>query len=90
MNGLEHLVQRHAGMLEYGANLDGELFAALATLFEAVANDAFRVLGRGLGTDASQIIDPTTDRATVRASNPINPYDAFKKSKGLGFVMEMG
>jgi hypothetical protein len=41
---LKHLVKRHAGMLENRADLRGELLAALATLFEAVAESAFRVL----------------------------------------------
>ena len=37
-------MERHTGVLENSADLDGELLAALATLLEAVAHDAFRVL----------------------------------------------
>ena len=41
VDGLKHLVERHAGMLENGARLHGELLAALAALFQAPANDTF-------------------------------------------------
>jgi hypothetical protein len=48
VDGLEHLRQRHAGMLEHGANLGGQLLTALATLLEAVAN-ALRGVTRARG-----------------------------------------
>ena len=77
-------------MLEHGADLDGELLSALATLFQAVANDAFRVLGAGFLTDARKIIDPATAHAAMRADDSIGPHDAFKERESLGFVVEVG
>jgi len=44
MDGPEHLVERQLGIFEHRAKLDRELLAALATLLEAVAKGAFRVL----------------------------------------------
>src|SRR5690606_17753881 len=78
VDGLEHLVERHAGMHKHRADLDGELLAALATLFQAVADRAFRVLN-ALGTaNARQVIDPTADNATMRAGHAVRPNDAFQ------------
>jgi hypothetical protein len=41
-DGLEHQVERHAGMLEHSADLNRKLLAALDAFLEAVAN---RTLG---------------------------------------------
>jgi hypothetical protein len=90
VDGLEHLVERHAGMLEHGAHLHGELLTALATLLEAVTHDAFGVLDRGLRTDARQIVHTASDHAAMRAGNPIGPNDAFQKRESLSFVVEVG
>src|SRR5687768_10654850 len=77
-------------MLEHGADLSGELRAALATLLEAVADLALRVLLARLGADARQVIDPATMNATVRAGDATGPHDAFKILESLGFVVEVG
>jgi hypothetical protein len=89
VDGLQHFVQRHTGMLEHSADLDGELLAALTALFQAVANNAFRVLQAGLGAHAREIIDPASNRSTVRADNAISPKDAFQKLESLGFIVEV-
>lgn len=89
VNRLQHLVQRHAGMLENSADLDGELLAALATFFQTVAHNAFRVFRARLGAHAREIIDPTANRSTVRADNAIGPKDAFQKLESLGFIVEV-
>ena len=52
VDSLEHLGKRHTGVLKHGANLGGELRAAFATLLEAEANLAFRVLLARLRADA--------------------------------------
>ena len=44
MDGLKHLVERNTGVLEHGADLHGELLAALATLLQAEADRAFGLL----------------------------------------------
>src|SRR5688572_18355265 len=76
-------------MLEHSADLDGELLAALTALFQAVANNAFRVFQAGFGADAREIIDPAADRSTVRADNAIRPKDAFQKLESLSFIVEV-
>src|SRR3546814_12702386 len=78
MDGLQHQVKRHAGMLEHGADLHGELLAALATLFQAVADSAFRVLLARLAANARPIIDTTADDTAMRADNAVRPHDAFE------------
>ena len=56
VNGLEHLVERDAGIVEHGAHLDGELLAAFTTLLDAVAKLAFGLLLAGLGAKAGPIV----------------------------------
>src|SRR3546814_20944920 len=77
MDGLQHQVKRHAGMLEHGADLHGELLAALAPLFQAVADSAFRVLLARLAENARQIIDTTAADTAIRADNAVRPHDAL-------------
>src|SRR3546814_20486471 len=89
MDGLQHQVKRHAGMLEHGADLHGELLAALATLFQAVADSAFRVLLARLAANARQIIDTTADDTAMRAANAVRPNDDFEVFDRLGFVVDM-
>jgi hypothetical protein len=48
MRGLEPLVERDMAALKHGADTGGELLAAMATLLEAEALDALRVLLAGL------------------------------------------
>src|SRR6185312_10657798 len=67
IDGLEHLVERHTAMLEHGADLYRELLAALAALFQAVADCAFRRLARRLAAHALKRIDATSDDAAMRA-----------------------
>ena len=81
VDGLEHLVERHTGVFEHGADLDGELLAALATLFQAVTERAFGVLQARLGANARQVIDPTTDHTAMRADNAVSPNDAFQDTR---------
>ncbi len=90
VNRLEHLRQGDARVLEHSANLDGELLAALATLFQTVANLALGMLLGRLGTDTGQIVHTATDNATMRAGDSVRPDDAFKIFESLGFVVEMG
>jgi len=89
MHSLEHLVERHTGMLEHSAYLHGELLAALAALLEAVANHTLGALHARLGADASQIIDTAADHATVRANHPLRPNDALQIPESLGFIVEV-
>ena len=83
-------MKRYAGMLEHGADLDGELLAALATLFQAEANRTFRALLGRATANARKIVDPATDNAAMRANNSTCPYDAFKEGKRLIFIVEIG
>ena len=76
-------------MFENRADLDRELLATLTALFQAVADNAVRVLLAGLGADTGQIVHATADNTAMRASNPIDPHDAFQIRESLGFVMEM-
>lgn len=89
VNGLEHLGQGKAGVFEHGANLDGELLAALATLLEAVTNLTLGVLAAGLRLDARQVVHAATGHTTVRAHHSASPHDALKVLVSLGFVMEV-
>jgi len=82
-------MQRHAGMLEHGTDLHGELLAALATLLEAVAERALGALGARLAANARQIINATADDAAMRARHAVHPHDAFQKLEGLGFIVEV-
>ena len=66
-------------MLEHGANLYGELLAALAALLKAMTNDAFRALFARLGTDASEVINATVHPTAMRANYATGPDDAFKE-----------
>ena len=77
-------------MFEHGADLDGELLAALATLFEAMTERAFRRLEGRLAANARQVIDPTTDHTAMRADNAVSPNDALQMLESLGFVVEVG
>src|SRR5689334_1481635 len=76
-------------MLENGADLDGKLRAAFATLLQAVPHDTFWVLLARLGADASQIVHATADHAAMRARHPSRPDDAFEIRESLGFVVEV-
>jgi hypothetical protein len=81
IDGLEHLVQRHAGMLEHGADLDGELAFAMAAAPQAKPNALDRV-----GSDPGDPIQC----ATMRANRSVRPKDTLKIGKSLFFVMEVG
>ena len=65
-------------MLEHGANLDGKLLAALATLLQAEAS--------GL---ALQLVNTTADRAAVWARDAVRPTEAFEIFEGLGLLVEI-
>ena len=88
MNGLEHLVQRQLGILKHRADLGRELLAALATLLEAVADSAFRVLLARLAAHARQIVNPAANNATMRADRAIRPNHAFQIFEGCCFVVK--
>jgi hypothetical protein len=68
VNGPKHFVQGHAGMLESDDALGGEPLPALATLFQAVADSAFRViLGLGAAHGSVRIAIPSKRPFASRA-----------------------
>src|SRR3546814_12035602 len=77
-------------MFGHGANLDGELLAALATLFQAVTERAFRRFQGRLAANARQVIDPTIHHTAMRADDAVSPNDAFQMLESLGLVVEVG
>jgi len=81
VDGLKHLVERHAGMLEHGAHLDRELLLAIAALVEAHA-DAGLLVHLDFA-DAAHA-------ATMRADRTLRPQRRLKPGKRGFFAMEMG
>ena len=73
MDGLQHEVQRKPGILKPEANLDGELLAALAPLFEAVTDSAFRVPLAWLTTNPGRIVHTAVHYAALRINRTIRP-----------------
>jgi hypothetical protein len=55
VNGLEHDVQGKLGVLEYRADLGGELLTALATFIEAEADSTIWVFLLGLPRTPSSL-----------------------------------
>ena len=73
-------MQRKACVFKHGADLDGELLAAVAALPQSVANTLRRV-----GRDFVRRADDTT----VRALGTIRPDDGFKEAMGGYLIAEI-
>ena len=75
--------------LENRADAHRELLAAFATLLEAVALYAFRVLFGRLRTDAFQLID-FAGIAAMGAVRAVRPDNLFQLDEGRSLVMKIG
>jgi len=72
-------VERNMAILKYGANGDGELFAASVALPHAFANG---LLGAGTRFQLTSVID----FSAVRADRAFGPADGFQQFSGVVFV----
>src|SRR5262249_59486411 len=72
---LEPFVQRHLAVLEYSADLAGELLLAVAA---AAQTDPAALYGRD-----------SINATTMRADRAIRPHNGFQPSDGGGLVMEV-
>ena len=77
MSGVQPFVERHMAALVQGANADGELLAAIATVPPASTQSACGGLGLG-----------RTDLTAERADHAIRPTLAFQPFAGLGFILK--
>ena len=74
-------MERHTGVFEYGADLDGELLLAVAALLEAHAN--------ALGFVRRDRAD-TVASAAMRANRRASPNYRFEVREGGGFIVKVG
>src|SRR5687768_3810553 len=79
VDGLQHLVERHAAVLEHGSDLHRELLAAF--LLVAFPNAATGTVALELGGRA--------DRAAMRADRVATPQHAFEVLECRVFIVEI-
>lgn len=79
VDGLEHLVERDMGALKYGADLDGELLAALLL-------GALPQTPAGLG----QVVVLRVERTTMRTDRAIRPELRLEVGEGRVFAVQVG